>query len=157
MLDEIIKNKVDATLSECDKHLNWMTSAHQHIQNYFPLTKEKYHDLDEEIIPHVDQYLYRFTKLQDTMGSRLFDLVLILLEENVKSMSFLDKLNKLEQLNLLSGRDIWLDLRNLRNRAAHEYDDLENTEILNSLFESKDKLINIYTVIKQKVNSLAQN
>lgn len=90
--NEILHQKLTSTIEECDKHLKWLMSSHHKIQHLFPLTSQNYHDLDEEIIPMIDQFLYRFTKLQDTMGTRLFSAILLILAEDPKKLSYIDML-----------------------------------------------------------------
>lgn len=151
MLTDILKSKLKSTINECDKHLDWMLKAKNNIRNLFPLTPEAYHQLKDTEVPLIDQFVYRFTKLQDTMGLRLFSLLLNVLAESTKTMSFIDILNRLEQLNYLDSKDTWLSLRNLRNRAAHEYDDCENAEVLNLIYNNSDILVNIYTNIRSQI------
>ena len=46
-----------------------------------PLSVDKYINLTEDEIEHIDQYLYRFAKLQDAIGHRLLKIVLFVLGE----------------------------------------------------------------------------
>ena len=76
-----------------------------------------------ENIQVIDQFVFRFSKVQDAMGERLFRAILELLQEDVKTKSFLDILNRLEQLGALESREEWISLRAMRNNFAHEYDE----------------------------------
>ena len=49
----------------------------------------------------LDQFAYRYTRLQDDMGSRLFPSALRALGENIPAMSMLDRLDRMEQLGWL--------------------------------------------------------
>ena len=69
-----------------------------------------------------DQILYRFTKLQDTMGERLIPAMLGWLQEPHEAWPMRDKLDGLEKLGYLDV-DHWLQWRDVRNRLAHEYPD----------------------------------
>ena len=69
-----------------------------------------------------DQILYRFTKLQDTMGERLIPATLGWLQEPHEAWPMRDKLDRLEKLGYLDV-DHWLQWRDVRNRLAHEYPD----------------------------------
>lgn len=75
----------------------------------------------------LDQFAYRFTRLQDDMGGRLFPALLGTLGEEVSAMSVIDRLNRLEQLGWISLADEWLELRRIRNEFAHDYP--ENPEL----------------------------
>lgn len=75
----------------------------------------------------LDQFAYRFTRLQDDMGGRLFPALLVVLGEEIASMSMIDRLNRLEQLGWIPLADKWLELRRIRNEFAHDYP--ENPEL----------------------------
>lgn len=74
----------------------------------------------------LDQFAYRYTRLQDDMGTRLFPAILRALGEEIAAMPVLDRLNRLEQLGWLPSADDWSDLRRIRNEFTH--DDPETTE-----------------------------
>lgn len=48
-------------------------------------------------------FFSRRTKLQESIGGRLFKAVLLFLEEDVVNRPFIDILNRLEQLEILKG------------------------------------------------------
>ena len=116
----------------------------------FPLDVNKYLFLTDDEIEHIDQMVYRFSKLQDSIGERLFKSVLIFLEEDIKNKPFLDVLNRLEQLEILPRKDEWLRLRQLRNELSHEYsnEDEENVAVLNMLFDEIKTINSIFLTIK---------
>ena len=120
-----------------------------------PLNKERYQSLSEDEIEHIDQFLYRFSKLQDAMGQKLFKSILLLLDEKVENKPFIDILNRLEKLELLEDANIWRELRDDRNELAHNYEDdpEEASLIINKLFFKKDILIQIYNNIKKYYDS----
>lgn len=69
-----------------------------------------------------DQILYRFTKLQDTMGKRLIPATLGWLQEPHEAWPMRDRLDRLEKLGYLDV-DPWLQWRDVRNRLAQECPD----------------------------------
>lgn len=69
-----------------------------------------------------DQILFRFMKLQDTMGERLIPATLAFLAEPYEDRPMRDKRDRLEKLGYLDV-EAWLRWRELRNRLAHEYPD----------------------------------
>lgn len=127
-----------------------MFSAYHKVLLFFPLDVNKYRILSDEEIEHIDQMVYRFSKLQDSMGERLFKSVLMFLEEDIKNKPFLDILSRLEQLSILPSRDEWIRLRKLRNELSHEYsnEDEENVAVLNALFDEIKSLNGIFLEIK---------
>ncbi|MGE3104325.1 MAG: hypothetical protein AB7K14_03650 [Lysobacterales bacterium] len=70
----------------------------------------------------MDQLLFRFMKLQDTVGERLIPQTLATLREPFEDWSMRDRLNRLEKLGYLDVDD-WLSWREVRNQLAHEYPD----------------------------------
>ena len=56
-----------------------------------PLGVENYENLTDDEVEHIDQFLFRFAELQDTIGDKLFGTLLIILqEENIKNSLILD-------------------------------------------------------------------
>jgi len=78
---------------------------------------------DFESIKTIDAFVYRFVKLQDYMGQKLFKNLLKSLGEDYDSLSFLDILDKLEKLGIIPKADEWIQIRTLRNKLTHEYPD----------------------------------
>jgi len=93
------------------------------------------------------------------MGEKIFPSILLLSEENVKNKTFIDILNRLEELEILD-KNRWLKLREVRNEIAHEYsfNTDEVVESIESIFYKSDELIEIYNDIlifcKNKFNFL---
>lgn len=78
---------------------------------------------DFETIKTIDAFVYRFVKLQDYMGQKLFKNFLTSLGEDCDNLSFVDILDKLEKLNIIPSTDEWIQIRKLRNKLTHEYPD----------------------------------
>jgi hypothetical protein len=78
---------------------------------------------DFETIKTIDAFVYRFLKLQDYMGQKLFKNFLTSLGEDCDNLSFIDILDKLEKLNIIPSTDEWIQIRKLRNKLTHEYPD----------------------------------
>lgn len=107
---------------------------------------------DFEAIKIVDTFIYRFSKIQDYMGEKLFPAVLDMLVEYKSSMSFRDILNKLERLELIQSSRQWMDFREIRNTLTHEYPDNED-EIIEGIklaVIAYTEITNIYVGIKTK-------
>jgi len=144
--------KVEKILNECDKHLLRINSAYRRMSSFIPLNKQGYLNLTEQNITDIDQFLYRFGKLQDAVGEKLFPATLMFLrEEKMRSKSFIDILNRLEKLEILDSKDDWLELRKIRNDLSHNYDDnpAEMASAINYIYEKKDTLESIYLKVKK--------
>lgn len=147
----MINQRLEKLIAECDKHLKRINNAYVKMSLFMPLNAEKFQMLNEDEIEHVDQFLFRFSKLQDAIGEKLFILLLELLkEEHAKSKPFIDILNRLEQLGLLEDKNVWLELRKIRNSIAHQYEDEPQlaAEALNAIYAAKPILENIYISLR---------
>ena len=132
-------------LYECNQHKKRLLDAKNILENIMPLDFEKYQNLEILQISVIDQMIFRFSKLQDSMGEKIFTSLLELSGEDVKKMTFIDKLNRLEELELLY-KDEWMELRKDRNEIAHEYsfNQEEVMDGINNIYIKIDKLIQIY-------------
>mgnify|MGYP000860149945 FL=1 len=145
MTDQVAMHAVREKLAECAMHEKRMLTAAAQLSSRFPLTVDVFAHLDDIESSFVDQMVYRFSKLQDTLGEKIFSGILKLAKEDVKGKTFLDILHRMEELGLVKA-DSWLALRELRNEIAHEYagDDEKTVLALNSVYTRLDELAGIY-------------
>ena len=115
-----IKQTFIEKLHECNQHKKRLLIAKRYLSSVMSLNVKQYNTLDEVQMSFIDQMIYRFSKLQDTMGEKIFPAILMLFGEDVKKLTFIDRLNRLEELELLY-KDEWMSLRKVRNEIAHEY------------------------------------
>jgi hypothetical protein len=150
MSNELILERLKKIFNECDKHTIRINSSSAKMKVNIPLDKHKYIQLTDDEIEYIDQFLFRFSKLQDAIGEKLFKTILLYLEEEVENKPFIDILNRLEKLELIQSANVWKELREDRNKLAHNYEDEpeEMSEAINKLYNKKDILINIYLNIK---------
>ncbi len=127
--------EVDSILKTADIHKLRLNQALRAVQQLFPMTAETVINLNEQQLFAIETLTNRFAKLQDLMGSKLFDLCLLSLGETIEGLSMIDKANKLEKASVLDSTPAWMNLRKLRNGLAHEYPDHPEiaASILNSL------------------------
>jgi hypothetical protein len=142
MIKPELNDKLVQTFETCSLHLRRMEFAKSKVTPFIPLTRENYDQLDDETIGFLDQFIFRFSKLQDTMGVRLFPAMLEVLAEPVSDQAFIDILNRLEKLGILDSALRWVQLRKIRNDVAHEYPAglPERIAGINLLFASLDDL-----------------
>lgn len=114
------------------------------------MTAESLDLLTDEQIQDIDQFILRYTKLQDTMGTRLFTSILNYLYEPVDNRPMLDVLHRLEKLGLIESFVMWQEVRLVRNRFAHDYanDPEKNAAQLNIAFESTQDVYNMLNTIR---------
>ena len=132
-------------LYECNKHIEKINDAKGYLKDIMPLSIEKYQTLSKIESSFIDQLIFRFSKLQDSIGESIFRGILILSQENVKKMTFLDILNRLEELEIID-KNRWLKLREIRNEIAHEYsfNQKEVIDNINLVYNEINTLKNIY-------------
>ena len=123
-----------------DIHANRLNIAILKTAKLFPINAVSLSELNNEDLAFLDMITTRFGKLQDIIGSKIFPLLLDVLGEN-DVLSFRDKLNRLEKLNIIHNAAWWMNLREIRNQITHDYPD--NYDVLSMNF---NKLI---PVIKQ--------
>jgi hypothetical protein len=109
-----------------------MQYAFQNVKDKFPLDETKYNELLPDDLSYIDQLIFRFSKLQDSMGNRLFPALLENLGEDIQGKPFIDLLTTLERLELIDNHKEWLNLRETRNIVTHEYP-FNSDEIINGL------------------------
>ncbi len=139
----------------CSIHEERMRFAWGKIASLFPLTTEIYEGLEPEMLSFFDQLIFRFSKLQDSMGGKLFPALLENLGEEVRGKPFIDVLNKLEELELLRNSNDWLLLRETRNIVTHEYLHATGEIIngLNLLSKHQQLILQIWQQLKQTIDT----
>ena len=114
-------DKLNEAVMLCAIHSERISFAREKIKIHFPLEKEKYLQLQPEALSFFDQLIFRFSKVQDSMGGKLFPAILENLGEEINSLPFIDRLAKLEQLGIIPSAENWMLLRETRNILTHEY------------------------------------
>jgi hypothetical protein len=144
---------------QCQRHLHHMDHALMAIQPTLPLTANTLAQLDDEAVQDWDQFVLRFTKLQDTLGARLFPALLEHLQEPYEDRPMIDKLHRLEKLGYLPTLDDWQALRVIRNRFAHDYpeDDALKAAYLNEAISAVPLLLALLAGIAPVIEGLQQS
>jgi len=149
--------RLKTSLQKCRIHLQRLQYAVSQTEKFFPIEREIYQNFQDAQIGNIDQLVFRFTKLQDEMGTNTFRYVLVYLQEDILDKPFRDILNRLERLKIIDSSDTWLALRELRNDLAHEYPMMldETIDKLNHLFTQLPVLENIFITIERLVKQIA--
>lgn len=145
MTDQVALQSIREKLAECATHEKRLLTAASRLSRFFPLTVETWASFTEVESSFLDQMVYRFSKLQDTLGEKIFSGILKLGREDVKGKTFLDILHRMEELDLVDA-DSWLALHELRNEIAHEYagDDAKTVLALNHVYNRLSCLTDIH-------------
>lgn len=139
-------------LAVCQGHAEALSEALQDMR-LRALTADDYSNMNKADRRLLDQFAYRYTRLQDDVGARLMPAVLKALSEDIGSMSAIDRFARLEQLGWLPSADEWLTLRQIRNQFAHDYPDnpAERYERLQAATQAAKQLLAITSQIQQKI------
>jgi hypothetical protein len=148
--------RFEALIHECEVHVKRILQAKAKSDSLFPLSPDTYSTLKDKDIVYIDQLVYRFTKLQDTLGAKLFPSMVSVLREDSRTLTIFDVLNDLEKREAIPSAERWMLLRELRNQIAHDYEnDPENgSYYLNEIF---DKARDIVNITKQAIDFTRKN
>lgn len=102
-------------VNECDLHLLALQEAMARCPR--PLTEEHFATRNPDLVAALDQFAYRFTKLQDVISVQLFRrFALDALREPVESLPIIDILNLLERYGYLPSVARWQEIREIRTQ-----------------------------------------
>jgi hypothetical protein len=117
------------------------------------LTEKMLQNLDKEQRRLLDQFAYRYIRLQDDMGNRLMKSVLLALGEDIAAMPVIDRLNRLEQLEWLPLAEEWIELRKIRNDFTHEYPETIQQRLasIQLAIQSARRISDLLDVFRKKI------
>ena len=138
---------------ECERNAYHLQRALSLLQPVLPITGEQFQRLTDAQIQTLDQFILRFTKLQDAMGGHLYPSILDYLQEPFEERPMLDKLNRLEKLGYVQNAEMWGSVRSIRNKFAHDYpDDPEkNAALINIATEAAQSMVGVLVAIEKKL------
>jgi hypothetical protein len=146
----IYKEKLKKALNESEIHLVRLKEAFNHID--MPLDKKKFDEIlqDNVKLAFCDQIIYRYSKLQDTMGAKLFKSLMLYMGENIDK-PFLNILYDLEKMGYIRVED-WYEFRDIRNELSHNYEESdENYQIINFIYQNLDVFEDILKKVKDSL------
>lgn len=137
--------RLETALLACAQHADRLREAMHDLAAHMPVSAVSLATANTQRVRTLDQFVYRFSKLQDTAGQQLFPALLRVLQEPVQEQSVRDRLNRLEQLRILPDAAAWDQIRAVRNRLTHEYPDAPERQaaILNLAWQAAPALISI--------------
>lgn len=155
MTDEIARLRLKDAWRECERNLYHMCHALVLLEPVLPMMGHVFELLTDTQIQILDQFILRFTKLQDAIGGHLFPSLLLYLQEQYEDRPLLDKLNRLEKLGYVKNAESWQDIRNIRNKFAHDYPDDEdkNASLINVANTAAEEMCLILIAIEKKLKT----
>ncbi|MBP6985263.1 MAG: hypothetical protein KBB83_01575 [Alphaproteobacteria bacterium] len=148
--------KLQAIMDECDFHVRQLDRAHKHLLPNFPLDHDRLHLLLGTEMHYLDQMVYRFSRLQDSLGAKLFPLLAEAFIPSQEKLTFIDMLNLLEKNEILPNAKLWREMRDFRNHLTQEYP--ENPDLMiNNLNQAPTyvkNLLDIWVFVKPKATHI---
>ena len=140
-------------LDVCDLHLSRLKLAYEKVKKYYPFKEDDFPLNDIDDLAYLDMFTTRFAKLQDYMGEKLFPILLEILGNTSRSLSYIDILNTLEKYHILESITRWRELQYLRSKISHEYPHiyLEQCVTLNKIIDSHSYLESTLNIIKSEL------
>lgn len=138
---------IQSYMNIVNTHTKRLQFALDGLSQYVPFTDELISNMSDIQFMYFEVLTNRFSKLQDYLGNKIFDLVLERYKEDIQGMSMIDKLNRLEKIGIIDSAEFWDQLRDLRNHLTHEYPDHPEltAKYLNKTFSLSTPLINLAT------------
>ena len=139
------------SMALCQGHADALQDALQDLQ-VRAMGVEDYKHLNKVDRRLLDQFAYRYTRLQDDMGAKLMPAILKALGEDVAPMSALDRFARLEQLGWLLSADNWQTLRQIRHQFTQD-DHLnpgEHFEHLQAAIHAAEQLLSVLARLQNK-------
>lgn len=131
-------------LKKVNLHRGRLKLALNEIQDWKDLDADIFENFEK--IKTVDSFIYRFIKLQDIMGEKLFKTFLNDIGEYKDNMSLLDILDKLEKFEIVEDAYQWMEYRKLRNQLTHEYPNNEE-EVIDGIIIAMNSFEDIEAIL----------
>ncbi len=118
-----LKFQLDLNIKSLEKSMDALSYSYDKCRN---IGEKRECSLEEQ--EKFEALTSRFARTSDILTQKIFKTLFILIQENVKTI--IDAANLLEKLEIIEHADDLLNIRELRNQIAHEYQETE----LNFLF-----------------------
>jgi len=135
----MLKKRLTNYFKEAKKHIDLITESLDVLEPKIPI--DNYETLTQLERFALNALIFRFSKLQDLIGVKIFRNYLDFSGFDITQKSFFDILREIEKEGIID-IDSWSELRELRNKIAHEYPE-EIDEMIQSinLFIKKSSLL----------------
>lgn len=144
--------KLNLHLEEAEIHIKRLSDVLRVLETLYPLDNTKMEAMSTENKDKLDVLAFRFSKLQDLLGAKIFREYLIVLQYPVEGKNFLELLKELEKEHIID-IDIWSEFRGVRNSISHDYpfEEDERIEDINYLIKNIKNIIHIIAKIKDNL------
>ncbi len=140
---------------ESKAHIELINEALNVLKDKLPI--KDYKELDSLEKFALNALIFRFSKLQDLIGSKIFRNYLEFSGYDTSDKSFFEILKEIEKEGI-TDIDTWDELRKFRNQIAHEYPEEEDEviESINLFIHKSKELISIANKLEEKYLEIKQ-
>ncbi|NPA12485.1 MAG: hypothetical protein GXO45_00695 [Aquificae bacterium] len=148
-----MEGRLRAYLQEAQIHIERLKDVLERMKPIYPLDKNKLETLTSIEMDMLDTLAFRFSKLQDLLGAKIFREFLNETGFITEGKTFWEILREIEKEGIID-IDTWSDFRKVRNFIAHDYPNEidEKAEAINYLIEKTPILIEVVERIENKIN-----
>lgn len=149
----MIRKRLQNYLIEAHKHEELIIESVEVLQPKLPI--QEYESLSQLERFALNALIFRFSKLQDLIGAKIFRSYLDYSGFDISETTYYDILREIEKEGIID-IDTWNELRELRNKIAHEYpEDIDETiESINLFIRRSDILIKIAKKLESKIDAI---
>ena len=143
------KDRLILHLKEADLHIERLKEILEYLEKFYPLDIDSLEDIDKD---KLDAFAFRFAKLQDLLGAKIFREYLEVVNFPTEGKNFLILLKELNKEGIID-IDKWAEFRSVRNCISHDYpyDESEKIEAVNYLIKNIRYLFEVTEKIKDKI------
>ena len=136
-------------IKEANVHIERLKNILSYLEYFYPLNYDSLEDIE---LDKLDAFVFRFAKLQDLLGTKIFREYLEKVNFPIQDKNFLILLKELEKEGIIN-IDKWAEFRGVRNSIAHDYpyDDSEKIEAINYLIKNINYLFDVTKKIEDKI------
>ena len=150
----MLQKRLKYYFQEAYNHIDKIQKVNRVLKDVMSIDITTLENLSEQEQDKLDILAFRFSKLQDLLGDKIFRNILEYSGFNVQQ-SFVKLLSELEKEGILD-LNRWIELRNARNKIAHEYPDNEDnlTSYINFIYKNSDYLVELTNRLERYFNEI---
>ena len=138
-------------IKEADLHIERLKEILEYLKNFYPLDIDSLEEIDKD---KLDAFAFRFAKLQDLLGAKIFREYLDYVNFPTQDKNFLELLKELNKEGIID-IDKWAEFRSVRNSISHDYpyDENEKIDAINYLIKNIECLFKLTKKIEDKIET----
>ena len=150
----VTEERLERYFEEAKKHIQKIKAAQEILQNVMPLDAKSLMGLDEREQDKLDILIFRFAKLQDLLGRKIFRTILSYSGYET-DIPFVEILSELEREGLIEV-ERWMALRDARNAIAHEYpnEEAQIVDELNFIYDEVGYLVELTSRLEEYFDAI---